>query len=89
MEYLEEIGFCGVDCSVCSDYISEKCPGCRQTEWPEGDACPPVSCCGERAIRFCGECGQFPCEMMKDFYRESESHEKAYRLMCTYQKDGV
>ena len=88
MEQIELLGYCGVDCSVCSDFVSEKCPGCRQSIWPEGDACPPLSCCKEKAIRLCGECRQFPSEMMKEFYRESESHERAYRLMCSFQKAG-
>ena len=41
---LEQIGFCGVDCAACPDFLSEKCPGCREIVWPEGDSCPPVAC---------------------------------------------
>ena len=78
---LSQIAFCGVDCSVCPDLLSNKCPGCRQSEWPEGDACLPVACCGERGISCCGECGEFPCGDMKEFYEESESHRQAYERM--------
>ena len=71
---LEQIGFCGVDCAACPDYLNDTCPGCRESVWPEGDACPPVACCGL--------CPDFPCTMMRDFYGESESHEEAFRRMC-------
>ena len=75
------IAYCGVDCSVCPDYAEGKCPGCRLTEWKEDDICLPVRCCREKEITFCGECGFFPCSTMSDFYKESESHEKAFELM--------
>ena len=79
---IDQLGYCGVDCAACPDYTGGACPGCRQSVWPEGDAGPPVRCCTERGIRLCGECRDFPCGMMADFYRESESHERAYRLMA-------
>lgn len=77
------IGYCGVDCSSCSDYTAGKCPGCRQSEWPDGDPCKPVVCCQEKGVHFCGACREFPCDMMKDFYEESESHKKAFELMLS------
>ena len=76
-----ELGYCGVICSTCSDFISSACPGCRASVWPEGDACPPVACCWERGITVCGLCDDFPCSMMVDFYDESESHRRAGELM--------
>ncbi len=84
---MERIGYCGVDCAPCPDYRTGTCPGCRQSSWPEGDACPPVSCCRERRIDCCGACRDFPCEMMRDFYGESESHERAYLLMTSLQQE--
>ena len=75
------IAYCGVDCAACPDLKDKKCPGCRRTAWPEGDACMPVECCRKRGIRFCGECPGFPCADMKEFYRESPGHEEAYRRM--------
>ena len=83
---LAKIGFCGVDCSVCPDYLSKKCPTCRKSVWPEGDACPPVACCGERKIPCCGDCADFPCSMMGEFYAESEGHEKAFARMWSLRK---
>lgn len=79
---LSMIAYCGVDCAVCTDYKTNKCPGCRKSVWPDGNPCMPVACCERRGISLCGQCAEFPCAEMKAFYEESESHKKAYRLMC-------
>jgi hypothetical protein len=82
MDMLNElIAFCGVDCGACPDYSEQKCPGCRRTEWPADDPCPPVACCGKRGIAVCGQCEDFPCQMMREFYEESDSHRAAYARM--------
>ena len=78
---MDLIAYCGVDCSVCTDYLEEKCPGCRQTEWTADDICLPVECCRKQGIEYCGQCPDFPCEAMRDFYEESDSHRLAFELM--------
>ena len=85
---ITKYGFCGVDCSECPDLAGGKCPGCRQTEWKAGDECMPVACCMKRSISCCGECGDFPCDDMKEFYEESDGHRKAYAVMCRESKRG-
>lgn len=75
------IAYCGVDCENCADYTAKTCPSCRKSEWEEGDECMPVACCKTKGITCCGECAAFPCPDMADFYRESESHARAYELM--------
>ena len=75
---MELIGYCGVACSVCTDYASGACPGCRQSTWPDDDPCPPIACCQRHSIECCGQCAEFPCAMMADFYEESDSHRAAY-----------
>ena len=82
------IAYCGVDCAACSDYTGGKCPGCRQTDWQEGDVCLPVECCRKRGIECCGECAEFPCGEMRDFYAESESHRRAYDRMAAVKAAG-
>ena len=80
----EYIAFCGVNCKECRDYNISVCPGCRKSE----DGCMPVECCKSKGISVCGECSDFPCEDMKEFYRESQSHSEAYERMCAIkQKD--
>lgn len=81
MEEKDLIAYCGVDCSVCPDYLSGKCPSCRKTEWAEGDECMPVRCCREKKIDLCAKCDEFPCSDMKDFYDETESHWEAFMRM--------
>ncbi len=80
---LDRIAYCGADCAACPDYRQEKCPGCRRSEWPDGDPCAPVACCRGKGIGCCGECPEFPCRMMQDFYAESESHRDALARMRT------
>ncbi len=74
-------GLYGVDCFTCTDYTEGKCPSCRDTQWQENDICQPVKCCRDRKIEVCGQCGEFPCDMMKEFYEESESHREAGERM--------
>ena len=81
------IGYCGVDCSACPDLIEKKCPSCRESTWPEGGECPPAACCRRKSIICCGTCLEFPCKMMDGFYKESESHRKAYERMEQIRSD--
>lgn len=81
MEHGDLIAYCGVDCAVCTDFTAGKCPGCRQSQWPNGDACPPIPCCQSRGIAHCGQCDEFPCTAMAEFYQESESHRQAFERM--------
>ena len=76
-----KIAYCGVDCSVCPDYLNNVCPSCRLTQWEDGDECMPVKCCREKGIDVCAFCAEFPCGSMAEFYMESESHKAAYRRM--------
>ena len=77
----DNIAYCGVDCSVCPDYLNKSCPSCRLTEWTEEDICMPVRCCREKGIEFCGACDSFPCKDMAEFYEESDSHREAFARM--------
>ena len=75
------VAYCGVDCAACPDYAAERCPGCRKSEWPDGDPCMPIACCQARGISFCGQCAGFPCADMRGFYGESDGHRAAYARM--------
>ena len=81
------IGFCGVNCADCPDYACGICHGCRQTFWQDNDKCPPVACCEKRDIELCGQCGEFPCGMMSEFYDESDSHRAARKLMYSINEE--
>ena len=77
-EELKLIGFCGVDCSVCSDYTTGVCTGCRASAHTTAEDCHAVTCCEERNIDFCSGCKEFPCEDMQEFFTESDSHREAF-----------
>ena len=87
MTDLELIGFCGVDCSGCSDYLNKICPGCRASAGREEEDCPIAVCCMEKGILFCGQCGIFPCKDMQEFFKESESHKQAEIRMETLKEE--
>lgn len=68
---------CGMNCSVCASYLAMKydlkkkgfgktyCPGCR----PRGKNCAFMkkncSLLARGLVRFCFECGDFPCKRLK------------------------
>ena len=81
MTDIENLGYCGVDCSVCPDFTQGQCVSCRQTEWKEDNICMPVKCCRGKGISVCGQCGKFPCQDMTAFYEESDSHRQAGERM--------
>ena len=84
---LTHMGYCGVDCAACPDFVSGKCPDCSRSQWPDGDPCMPVACCQKRDIPSCGHCDVFPCGDMAAFYEESESHRAAYARMAALRGD--
>ena len=79
-EQYDRLGFCGVDCFSCPDYVNKICPSCRGTDWKD-DPCRPVACCLEKGIALCAFCGGFPCRDMAEFYEESDGHRAAFSLM--------
>ena len=66
---------------LCADYRAGKCPGYRRTQWQEGDECMPVRCCREKGINYCGQCPVFPCDDMREFYTQPDSHRQTYERM--------
>ena len=68
---------CGMNCGVCVSYLAMQndlkkkgyykkyCPGCQ----PRGENCTYMksscSLLGDGLVRFCHECGQFPCDRLK------------------------
>lgn len=78
---LDLIGFCGVDCSACPDYLNFKCPGCRASIGMSEEECMAAQCCMDKNILVCSQCREYPCDNMKDFFMESESHKAAEKRL--------
>ena len=74
------LGYCGVDCFACPDYVNKKCPSCRKSDWKD-ESCMPAACCRVKAIALCAFCNGFPCQSMAEFYEESDAHRAAYMNM--------
>ena len=87
MEPYSNLGYCGVDCFSCPDYLNKVCPSCRGTDWKD-DPGMPVKCCRDRGIGLCAFCAGFPCESMAGFYAESDGHRAAYDRMLSLRQTG-
>lgn len=62
---------CGVRCDACTRREAVHCSGCTQMALPFwGGECPVKSCCEGKGLHHCGECGAFPCEMLKNMGKE-------------------
>lgn len=56
---------CGVDCSQCERKTDVSCRGCIYMDKPFwGSPCGVKSCCEEKGLNHCGQCREFPCEML-------------------------
>lgn len=69
--------YCGIDCSSCEFKVKGVCGGCiaasgRPFHMPEGKTCAVASCCREKGIRWCADCGDIPCERLKSFSNDPE-----------------
>lgn len=63
---------CG-ECRSCEENSDVGCEGCRDE--PElVDDCPARACAIRRGIRHCGECDEFPCEVLNGFYTDGVAH---------------
>lgn len=94
---------CGMNCALCVSYLAMKndlnkkgfakryCPGCR----PRGKNCTFMhSSCekvGKGLVRFCYECGDFPCKRLKELdkrYRE-KYHMGMIENLCAIKEQGM
>lgn len=56
---------CGVCCDSCERKEAVHCSGCLNMEKPFwGGLCGVKACCEEKKLNHCGECTEFPCEML-------------------------
>lgn len=71
---------CGLDCEICQFKIDQKCSGCHAQKgkifWGK---CDLYECAYEKNLPHCGKCGEFPCEMLKE-WSSSEGTERIDNL---------
>lgn len=72
---------CGLLCGQCAYREDPGCAGCIQMEKPFwGESCPVKSCCEERGMAHCGQCGEFPCPLLHKFAYEMEQSDQGARI---------
>jgi len=59
MEREKGIAYCGLACCICSENAS--CPGCRNDGCKDKEWCKNFKCCGEKGLKGCWKCEDFPC----------------------------
>ena len=56
---------CGICCGGCERKEEVHCKGCTEMKLPFwGGECGVKSCCEKKGLNHCGECSDFPCEML-------------------------
>jgi hypothetical protein len=90
MNPYETLSFCGIYCGGCKNYKENmNCAGCRY-EKQLVDDCPTRSCAIKRGFLHCGECENFPCNDLNDFYKDGiPHHELALQNMLKIKENGI
>ncbi len=64
---------CGLICADCIYRESTGCGGCIVTNGhPFHGECRLAVCCQDRGHLHCGECAEFPCQLLRDFSADAE-----------------
>lgn len=72
---------CGILCTECVYRERMGCVGCLAIEKPFwGESCPLKACCEEKRMGHCGECGEFPCEMLNRFAYDEKQGDNGKRI---------
>lgn len=62
---------CGVECNICERKEVVTCKGCLDMEKPFwGGDCYVKSCSENKGLNHCGECNDFPCEVLTNMGKE-------------------
>jgi hypothetical protein len=66
------LSVCGRYCGNCVWHLGERastCPGCNVHEGhPWWGECQVYKCASEHGAEYCGVCGEFPCELLMNYY---------------------
>lgn len=73
---------CGIRCEDCrylkDGVCSGKCCEIFKPFW--GDACPIKTCCEDRHLQHCGQCTEFPCDLLKQFSYDPQQGDNGLRI---------
>ena len=90
MKDLEKLGYCGIYCGSCKNFKENaNCMGCRDEMEMLGD-CPARACVITKGLLFCGECDEFPCPEVDEFYKDGNPfHNLAFRNALRIREIGA
>ena len=72
---------CGILCNECTYKEQVNCAGCTKIHKPFwGDSCPVKDCCEGRGHEHCGQCTNFPCELLNEFAYNVEQGDDGKRI---------
>ena len=64
---------CGLSCVSCMFRERTGCGGCIATNGhPFHGECRLAVCCQDKGFLYCGECPEFPCQLLHDFSFDPE-----------------
>lgn len=72
---------CGISCSKCQFLKGKMCNGCTKIVKPFwGDSCPVKECCESKNIDNCGNCQEFPCNVLHSFAYDEKQGDNGLRI---------
>lgn len=73
---------CGILCSECEYKDKMNCKGCVNIDKPFwGEKCDVKTCCESKNHNHCGECPQFPCDLLKSFAYDEDQGDGGKRII--------
>lgn len=73
--------YCGLVCEGCEFIESCGCGGCIATcGKPFHGECEVAKCALEKNVKFCGVCGEFPCDLLKSYSFDKEHGDNGERI---------
>ncbi len=81
---------CGILCGECTYREQMGCAGCVQIQKPFwGESCPIKACCEGKKLAHCGQCGDFPCALLKQFAYDERQGDGGKRIeQCKRWKEN-
>lgn len=72
---------CGILCKQCDYKDQMNCKGCTNIIKPFwGESCPLKNCCESKNHNHCGECNEFPCDLLNQFSRDPQQGDGGKRI---------
>ena len=81
---------CGILCGSCGYKETTGCKGCTNIRKPFwGEDCPVKSCCEIKRLAHCGQCPDFPCDLLYQFAYDKKQGDGGKRIeQCRRWKRG-